>query len=73
MRITLGDRDPGGSIPWFSGVESLVSGASAGLVTSIITCPLDVVKTKIQAGEGRAGPKSMQGVVGKSLIQTRLS
>lgn len=64
MRVTLGDRDPRGDTPWFSGVESLVSGASAGLVTSVITCPLDVIKTKIQAGEGRGGTKASQGVVG---------
>lgn len=35
---------------------SAISGACAGLVSSIITCPLDVVKTKLQAQSSVKGP-----------------
>lgn len=38
---------------------SAISGACAGLVSSIITCPLDVVKTKLQAQAAR--PRNTQG------------
>ncbi|MBW0463169.1 hypothetical protein O181_002884 [Austropuccinia psidii MF-1] len=51
MRGLLKDLDEkkGGRWRYLMGAESIISGASAGLVSSIVTCPLDVVKTKLQA------------------------
>ncbi|GAA6017779.1 hypothetical protein JCM10207_000498 [Rhodosporidiobolus poonsookiae] len=65
MRITIEDRDPQGEkfkgAVWFRGAESMVAGAGAGLVTSVLTCPLDVVKTKLQAGGAHGGPNGPLG------------
>lgn len=58
MRVTLTDRNK--EIRWFSGSESMISGAFAGLVSSIITCPLDVIKTKLQAGGGHSAQMGMR-------------
>ncbi|GAA5930159.1 uncharacterized protein JCM15063_004731 [Sporobolomyces koalae] len=66
MRITISDRDPHHtrfkSAHWFKGAESMLAGAGAGLVTSVVTCPLDVIKTKLQAGGAHDGPRGLMGV-----------
>lgn len=41
------------------------AGAGGGLVASIATCPLDVVKTKLQAQRAVLGQPDYQGVLGK--------
>lgn len=70
MRITLTDRDPKGDTVWFKGKESLLAGASAGLVSSVVTCPLDVIKTKLQAGGAAKNRRS--GLVGKPKLHHQL-
>ena len=40
------------------------AGAGGGLVASIATCPLDVVKTKLQAQRAVLGQPGYQGVLG---------
>jgi solute carrier family 25 folate transporter 32 len=42
--------------------KSAVAGAGAGLVTSIAGCPLDVIKTKLQAQEFAHGTIGYKGV-----------
>lgn len=41
------------------------AGAGGGLVASIATCPLDVVKTKLQAQRAVPGQPSYQGIAGE--------
>jgi solute carrier family 25 (mitochondrial folate transporter), member 32 len=47
---------------WTSSPSTL-AGAGAGLVSSILTCPLDVIKTKVQAAKGGV---DYVGVLGSS-------
>ncbi|EIN12582.1 mitochondrial NAD transporter [Punctularia strigosozonata HHB-11173 SS5] len=44
--------------------DSIISGAGAGFVASVATCPLDVLKTKLQAQRARHGSRSYLGVAG---------
>ena len=41
------------------------AGAGGGLVASIATCPLDVIKTKLQAQRYSQGQKGYEGVIGQ--------
>lgn len=53
----------GPSKSWLAS-PSTVAGAGAGLVSSIITCPLDVVKTRLQAQKAGRGRLDYLGVFG---------
>ncbi|KAF9005394.1 mitochondrial NAD transporter [Cyathus striatus] len=44
--------------------NSVISGAGGGLVASVVTCPLDVVKTKLQAQRTVQGQRGYQGMYG---------
>lgn len=56
----------GPSNSWLAS-PSTVAGAGAGLVSSIITCPLDVVKTRLQAQKAGRGRVDYLGVFGTYL------
>jgi len=43
--------------------NSMIAGAGGGLVASIATCPLDVIKTKLQAQRAIPGHPAYEGVV----------
>jgi hypothetical protein len=43
-------------------LHSMVAGAGAGLVASVVTCPLDVLKTSLQASSVAAGSAEYEGV-----------
>jgi len=49
----------------------MIAGAGGGLVASIATCPLDVIKTKLQAQRAIVGHPAYEGVVDtvKSILQ----
>ncbi|KAF5358985.1 hypothetical protein D9758_004835 [Tetrapyrgos nigripes] len=44
--------------------NSVIAGAGGGLVASVATCPLDVVKTKLQAQRYIHGQLGYQGIIG---------
>jgi len=44
--------------------NSMIAGAGGGLVASIATCPLDVVKTKLQAQRAIQGQQGYLGIMG---------
>ncbi|KDQ62172.1 hypothetical protein JAAARDRAFT_30075 [Jaapia argillacea MUCL 33604] len=50
--------------------NSMIAGAGGGLVASVATCPLDVVKTKLQAQRVARGQLGYLGVIGtlKSIL-----
>ena len=48
--------------------HSAIAGAGAGLVTSIAGCPLDVVKTKLQAQQFAVGSVAYKGVAGAFIL-----
>lgn len=50
-------------------LHSMVAGAGAGLVSSIVTCPLDVVKTRLQA---QHLARDAQGYEGAQLTIARI-
>ncbi|KAF8333509.1 mitochondrial carrier domain-containing protein [Cantharellus anzutake] len=51
---------------WTSAPATL-AGTGAGLVSSVVTCPLDVIKTKLQAQKAARGSADYLGVLGMQL------
>ena len=49
---------------FFSFCQFFEAGAGGGLVASIATCPLDVIKTKLQAQRAVQGQQAYLGVFG---------
>ncbi|TFL02715.1 mitochondrial carrier domain-containing protein [Pterulicium gracile] len=52
-----------GNVPKSQTVNSMIAGAGGGLVASIATCPLDVIKTKLQAQRAMKGQTGYEGVL----------
>lgn len=53
-------------------LKHTIAGAGAGLVTSVVTCPLDVVKTRLQnQGVVSSKSKSYKGTAGKAKAQSK--
>ncbi|KAJ7644339.1 mitochondrial NAD transporter [Roridomyces roridus] len=44
-------------------VRSMIAGAGGGLIASVATCPLDVVKTKLQAQRAVQGHHTYEGIL----------
>jgi hypothetical protein len=49
---------------WFTDFRRRIAGAGGGLAASIATCPLDVVKTKLQAQKAIPGQRGYLGILG---------
>ncbi|KAH8920185.1 mitochondrial carrier [Atractiella rhizophila] len=66
MRQTIRDRNSRTAelLRSLQGTESMIAGAGAGVISSIATCPLDVVKTKLQAQGKVVGREAYKGLVG---------
>ncbi|KZT28856.1 mitochondrial NAD transporter [Neolentinus lepideus HHB14362 ss-1] len=58
-------------MPYNGPTYSMIAGAGGGLVASIATCPLDVIKTKLQAQQTAHGAQGYLGVMGtlKSILK----
>lgn len=48
-----------------SSSNSIIAGAGCGFVASVATCPLDVIKTKLQAQQAIRRQKGYEGIVGE--------
>ena len=48
--------------------HSAIAGAGAGIVTSIAGCPLDVIKTKLQAQQFAHSSVAYKGAVGAFVL-----
>ncbi|KAF7365406.1 Mitochondrial nad transporter [Mycena venus] len=53
--------------------RSMIAGAGGGLIASVATCPLDVVKTKLQAQRAVRGHYGYEGILGKLRFPWRSS
>ncbi|TFK48698.1 mitochondrial NAD transporter [Heliocybe sulcata] len=51
-------------MPYNGPTNSMIAGAGGGLVASVATCPLDVIKTKLQAQQTAHGAHGYLGVIG---------
>lgn len=48
---------------WTVPANSMIAGAGGGLVASVATCPLDVIKTKLQAQRKVVGQQGYEGII----------